>query len=83
MSSHDLSKRVIFLDPAERVRLATWLSDYDLPRTINPGRAQQLKDAATDYISSKELGILMDELYPLGSAVDVIRGTIEIQVSEV
>ena len=81
--SQDLSNRVIFLDAQERIRLATWLRQYDLPSTINPGRAQQLKDGSTDYISHKTLGILMDELYPPMVALGVIRGVIEIQISEV
>ena len=81
--SDDLSKKVLFLNPRERVRLAAWLSQLEPVRAINPGRWQQLCDGSTDYISQKELQILSDQAQPVSYASDIIRGTVEIKVSEV
>ena len=81
--TYDPTETVIFISPTERLRLACWLSHYECPPEINKGRWQQIVEAQTDYISAKTLGALMDVIYPLGSAMDVIRGTTTIQVSEV
>ena len=77
--SDDLSKKVLFLNPRERVRLATWLSQLESVRAINPGRWQQLCDGSTDYISHNELAHLMDVATPCGYALDVIRGSVQVQ----
>ena len=79
---YDPTETVIMLNPRERLRLAAWLVEYDRPPDFNLGRFQLIQQAGSDYISARELGLLMDELYPLGSAIEVIRGTMQIQVSE-
>ena len=81
--SQNLENRILFLNPRERVRLATWLSQLESVRAINPGRWQQLVDGSSDYISHKELEHISDVCPPYGYAADIIRGTVEIQVSEV
>lgn len=81
--SQNLENRILFLNPRERVRLATWLSQLESVRAINPGRWQQLCDGSTDYISHNELAHLMDVATPCGYALDVIRGTCSVQVQEV
>ena len=81
--SQDLSNKILFLNPEERARLGAWLSQLEPVRAINPGRWQQLSDGSTDYISHTELAHLMDVAPPCGFATDIIRGTVEIQVSEV
>ena len=80
--SQDLSKKVLFLNPRERVRLATWLSQLEPVRAINPGRWQQLCDGSTDYVSHNELAHLMDVCTPVGYATDIIRGTCCVRVKE-
>ena len=80
--SHDLSNKILFLNPRERVRLAVWLSQLEPVLAINPGRWQQLCDGSTDYVSHKELAHLMDVATPAGYAMDIIRGTCEVRVDE-
>ena len=79
---YDPTETIIMLTPRERLRLAAWLTDYDRPPDFNLGRYRLLQQAGSDYISAREMGLLMDEMYPIGSAVDVIRGTMIINVSE-
>lgn len=75
--------RVLFLTVPERARLACWLHQYEIPPPgLNRGRWYQLREGMTDYIAFKELAALMDEVPPLGIAMDVIRGNIRVTVSE-
>jgi len=76
----DLSNKILFLDPVERVRLGAWLSTLERVTAINLGRWHQLCDGSTEYLSHRELAYLMDWAIPIGYALDIILGDCEIQV---
>ena len=76
---HDLSDKVLFLNPRERERLGAWLSQLEPVTAINRGRWHQLSDGSTDYISHKELEHISDVCPPCGFATEIIRGTCTVQ----
>ena len=70
----DLKSRVWFLSHEEQIHLARWLCLHQRPFGFNTGRWVQLKGLDSDYVSSKELRILNDNLAPYGMAIDIIQG---------
>ena len=81
VSMLEIGSGIIYLTTQDRDRLSKWLAEVSqpCPPDFNWGRFQFLLLGASNYISTKELALLMDCLPPIGYACDIIRGEVEVR----
>ena len=76
-----LATEIFYLDPVEQERLSAWLVKVNppCPPEINWGRFQFMILGASNYISHTELACLMDQVHPIGFALEILQGKYDIR----